>query len=195
VQLLRDEYDEDVRSGAGPPEWPANPHSVEKAAIVAYLEWLMDRDRKSPGLKLLQGMIWKDGYRVGSLRGQVFPDVPRALARWREHEMDVRIFSSGSVLAQRLLFETTPSADLTKLLNGYFDTGTGPKTASASYHRIAAEIDRPPIECLFVSDVVAELDAAQAAGMQTLLSIRPGNAPQAAAHNHGTIRSFDEIVE
>jgi enolase-phosphatase E1 len=46
---------------------------------------------------------------------------------------------------------------------------------------------------LFVSDIEAELDAAGEAGMQTALSVRPGNAPVAEASRHKIIRSFDEI--
>ncbi len=37
---------------------------------------------------------------------------------------------------------------------------------------------QPPKEILFVSDVVAELNAARTAGFQVALSVRPGNAPQ-----------------
>ena len=39
----------------------------------------MDQDRKSPGLKRLQGLVWLQGYRDGSLVGQVYPDVKPAL--------------------------------------------------------------------------------------------------------------------
>jgi len=47
-----------------------------------------------------------------------------------------------------------------------------------------------PKAILFVSDVVSELHAASEAGMKTILSIRPGNAP---AEQYPSIRSFDEI--
>ena len=43
----------------------------------------MDRDRKSTGLKSLQGRIWEEGFRAGELRGQRLrrrPARPRALA-------------------------------------------------------------------------------------------------------------------
>jgi len=73
----------------------------------------MDRDRKSTGLKSLQGRIWEEGYRSGALRGEVFADVPRAFERWRRQGRDIAIFSSGSVLAQKLLFASTPAGDLT----------------------------------------------------------------------------------
>src|SRR5215207_5723091 len=51
---------------------------------VPFIRHLMANDRKSPGLKLLQGQIWKEGYESGSLKGEVFPDVPPAFAAWRQ---------------------------------------------------------------------------------------------------------------
>jgi enolase-phosphatase E1 len=41
-----------------------------------------------------------------------------------------------------------------------------------------ADVNLPPGDILFVSDVAAELDAARAAGLRTALMLRPGNPPQ-----------------
>jgi enolase-phosphatase E1 len=143
----------------------------------------MDRDRKSTALKSLQGKIWEEGYRAGRLRGEVYPDVAPALERWRRQGIDVAIFSSGSIQAQRSLFRSTAAGDLTRFIRDYFDTTTGPKTAPDSYRRIAAGLGRSPSDVLFVSDIAAELDAASTAGMQTALCVRqPGSAPPGGAH-------------
>jgi enolase-phosphatase E1 len=153
----------------------------------------MDRDRKSTGLKSLQGKIWEEGYRAGDLRGEVYPDVPSALERWGRQGIDIAIFSSGSVQAQRSLFRSSAAGDLTRFIRANFDTTTGPKAAPESYARIAAALERSPAEVLFVSDVGAELDAALAAGMQTALCVRtPGSAPSAGAHP--VIHAFDELT-
>ena len=184
IHALRIEYDEDVRNNFTPPSWSDPP--------VAYVHWLMDKDRKSTPLKNLQGKIWLKGYQRGELHGEVFDDVPPALARWRKEGSDVRIYSSGSKLAQRLLFSSTKAGDLTALLNGYFDTTTGPKVEAESYGVIVSAFGCEAREILFVSDVVRELDAARHAGMQTALCIRPGNPPQVAS-THRTILSFQEI--
>ena len=162
-------------------------------AVVTYVHWLMDRDRKSTALKRMQGLIWQEGYRTGELRGEVFPDVPPALELWSRNAMDVRIFSSGSVLAQKLLFSTTPAGDLTRFLRGYYDTEIGAKNDPASYARIAGEFGLPAAEILFVSDVTRELDAALAAGLQTLLAVRPGNPAQPSSKHH-QVTSLDEIL-
>jgi len=168
-------------------------HADDPAAVVAHVYWLMDRDKKSTGLKSLQGKIWEEGYRTGELRGEVYPDVPPALERWRRQGIDIAIFSSGSVQAHRSLFASTAAGDLTRFIRAYFDTTTGSKTAPHSYACIAAALERSPSDVLFLSDVGAELDAALAAGMRTALCVRmPGSAPSADAHP--VVSTFDGIA-
>ncbi len=157
---------------------------------MAYLMWLMDRDRKSTALKSLQGKIWKVGFESGDLKGTLFDDVPEALRRW-SIEARVAIYSSGSVEAQKLLFRYSNFGDLTSLVAGYFDTRTGPKMESASYAAIAEAMKVAPEEVLFFSDAVRELDAAHEAGCGTRLVVRAGNTPVEDAHGHAIITSLD----
>lgn len=161
--------------------------------LVVYAERLMDRDSKSPGLKALQGLIWKDGYTSGELRGEVFADVPAAFRRWRASGVRVAIYSSGSVLAQRLLFGSTRFGDLTPNLDSYFDTAVGPKREPASFRRIADDLGVNAGSILFLSDIAAELEAARAAGCQVALTVRPGNSPQAVSGDTETVGTFDDI--
>ena len=95
--------------------------------------------------------------------------------------------------AQKLFFGHTIAGDLLPLFRGHYDTTTGPKKEAASYQKIAADFNLPPSDILFLSDVVAELDAARAAGMQTALVVRPGNARAPAGHTHPTIESFEQL--
>ena len=160
---------------------------------TAFARFLMAQDRKSTGLKTIQGMIWKEGYESGDLRGQVFSDVPDALRVWYESGLRLRVFSSGSVLAQTLLFGSTEYGDLTRYFEGFHDTNVGPKKEAASYAAIAAAADLPPYRILFLSDVVAELDAAAEAGLATGLLQRPGNAP-AEPGPHPAYESLSELA-
>jgi 2,3-diketo-5-methylthio-1-phosphopentane phosphatase len=153
----------------------------------------MDRDRKSPALKELQGLIWEQGYRAGLLRGVVYDDVPEALTRWREGGRDIAIYSSGSELAQRRLFESTAIGDLTPVLSHFFDTRVGAKTDADSYREIARALGQPTQSILFVSDAVAELIAARQAGCHVVLSVRPGNTPQPDGGQFERIHTFAEI--
>lgn len=157
-----------------------------------YLRWLMHLDRKSRGLKSIQGKIWKSGYENGELRGELFPDVPKAFEKWLEARLGIYIYSSGSVPAQRLIFNHSVFGDLTPFISGYFDTAVGPKRASSSYETIAKLIGLEPRQMLFVSDIAEELTAAQEAGFAVLLSVRPGNKEQAGEWSR--IQSFDEIL-
>jgi enolase-phosphatase E1 len=123
----------------------------------------------------------------------VFADVPPALARWSAHRLAIYVFSSGSVAAQRRLFATASTGDLTTFITGYFDTAVGPKVAPESYRAIARALHLMPGALLFISDVTSELDAARAAGLETLLADRPGNPPPPADHGYRSIASFDEM--
>ena len=187
MSTLYEEHALDVVNDNNPPAL-----TEEIDSLTAYIDWLIEYDRKSTGLKSLQGKIWRQGYDEGTLKSQVFADVVPALERWHEAGLNISIFSSGSVLAQQLLFAHTEAGDLTRFINNYFDTNTGKKSDAESYRKIAAALNLQTREVVFISDVVSELDAAKEAGMRTLLSIRPGNALQPAT-NHKAIKSFDEI--
>jgi enolase-phosphatase E1 len=188
---LRDEHAADLTQNLSPPELVVGEAEID--SFVSYIHWLIDRDRKSTGLKSLQGRIWKQGYVEGTLKAALFADVLPAFERWRRKSLKISIFSSGSVLAQQLLFAHTEVGDLTGFIDNYFDTTVGAKAEVESYRRIASALGLPATEVLFISDVVGELDAASTAGMQTLLSVRPGNPAQPCPERHPNIQSFDDI--
>jgi enolase-phosphatase E1 len=177
--------------------WTQAPSSVGVAPrelVQREVVRLMDGDVKATGLKQLQGLIWDLGYRSGELQSHVYDDVPPALTRWNDEGLDVRIYSSGSVQAQKLFFGHTIAGNLLPQLRGHYDTTSGGKKEEASYVKIAGEFDLPAQDILFASDFVAELNAARAAGMQTVLAVRPGSPEVVAGHGHPAISSFDEIV-
>jgi enolase-phosphatase E1 len=192
IEDLRRQYQVDKSQAEAPPSWQEDSDAAQQASALAYANWLMDRDSKCTPLKSLQGKIWKEGYARGSLKSEVFADVPAAFLRWSRQRKTISIFSSGSVLAQKLLFVHTTSGDLTSSIFKYFDTTTGRKTASESYRKIAKLLDVPAASVLFVSDTVEELDAATHAYMQTALCVRGDNISPAKS-NHKLVRTFDEI--
>ncbi len=163
----------------------------------------MDADDKSTGLKQLQGLIWRAGYASGELRAHVYPDVRPAFAAWNEHGADIRIYSSGSVAAQQLLFAHSEAGSLSEYLRGYYDTRVGPKRSSDSYRRIVTDMAMDAGAVLFFSDTPEELDAARAAGLATALVQRGEHPPQArsasntaassAGARHPTITHFGEV--
>ena len=159
-------------------------------ASAQLIAWI-DADKKITPLKALQGLIWEAGYKQGDYQGHVYEDAVRQLRAWKKRGLKLYVFSSGSVLAQKLLFGHTAWGDLTPLFSGYFDTTIGNKREAGAYRAIAGKIDLKPSEILFLSDIREELDAARAAGMQTVWLVRDGALPAGSAHP--LARSFDEI--
>lgn len=163
---------------------------ADLATITAILFSFMDQDRKSTGLKALQGMIWRAGYVNGSFTGHLYPDVLPALKAWQQQGIKLYVYSSGSVAAQKLLFGYSDEGDITDLFSGYFDTHVGAKREVNAYHTIAAEIGLPADQLLFLSDIYQELDAAAEAGWQTLQLIR-GDADNQSRHRQ--VNNFSQI--
>ena len=167
--------------------------AVTKENVCAEVFRLMDGDVKSTGLKELQGLVSGEGYSSGKLRAHFYADVPPALEKWTKAGIKCCVYSSGSIEAQKNFYRYADAGDLSTYISANFDTTTGPKREQSSYEAIASALKTAPTEILFCSDVLAELDAARTAGMQTVLVVRPGNKPVAAGHAHRTIRSFEEM--
>lgn len=166
--------------------------SLSESEVVSQLEKWIDEDQKITPLKALQGMIWEEGYRQRAFTGHVYDDAVRNLRLWKTRGIRLYVFSSGSVQAQRLLFGYSDHGDLTPLFSGYFDTAIGSKRAADSYDRIAAAIAANPGHILFLSDIKEELDAARAAGMQTVWLVRNGTPDPGA--DHPQARDFDAVA-
>jgi len=175
---------EAVRAEAGIPQATLD-------ETLATLRAYIDEDRKSPGLKTLQGLIWRAGYVHGEFTGHLYADVRPALARWQAQGIALYVYSSGSVAAQKLLFGYSDEGDLTSLFSGYFDTAVGAKRETQSYRNIARQLDLAPTEILFLSDIHQELDAAAEAGWHTVQLIR-GEADDHSRHRQ--VADFSQIT-
>src|SRR5262249_16944853 len=151
VRLLAAEWTGDAASDATVPRWSRTSDDI--VSLSHYLKWLMDRDRKSTGLKIIQGEIWRGGFGSGALTGAVYPVVQPALQRRRAADRRLTTSTSGTTEPQRLLSGYTTAGDLTPLIDRHFDTTTGPKRAAESYTAIARALEVPPESLLFVSDV------------------------------------------
>eukprot|EP00928_Gymnodinium_smaydae_P072506 TRINITY_DN55859_c0_g1_i1.p1 TRINITY_DN55859_c0_g1~~TRINITY_DN55859_c0_g1_i1.p1 ORF type:complete len:644 (+),score=148.99 TRINITY_DN55859_c0_g1_i1:63-1994(+) len=163
---------------------------------VTVLKSWVDKDRKVPALKTLQGLVWKAGYVAGTLQGAMFDDVPEALQSWVAAGKRVYIFSSGSRQAQQLIFAKSDKGDLTSHLSGYFEpasVGGHSKQTAEAYAQIALSIGIPAKELLFCTDILGEAQAAQTSGWKSVLLLRPGNAPLPADHGFPTASSLLEV--
>lgn len=186
---LKEQQGMDSRNGLEPPEWPDSEGQNSQHA-AKYCRWLIDRDSKFGALKALQGHIWEDGFNSGELHGVVYDDVPSALKRWRQQGKKVCIYSSGSVMAQKMIYSTTDYGDLTELINCFFDTSVGHKREASSYYNIARGMGIKAEEILFLSDVTEELDAAREAGMQAILVTRGDHSGNSG---HTQVKNFESL--
>lgn len=151
---------------------------VTRQTISAIVRNMVTEDVKATGLKTLQGKMWKAGYDNGTLEGHVYEDFVPTLEWCQTHGVQVYIYSSGSIEAQKLLFGHSSKGDLQKYFAGHFDTTSGSKKEVQSYRAIATSIGVDPSDVTFVSDAIEELVAAKEAGIgHVIMSVRPGNVP------------------
>ena len=189
IEQLKTEYKKDFSNQIYGRKFDEN--SAE--SITEYLKFLIEVDRKSTPLKSLQGKVWQAGYESGELKSIMFEDVPRAFEHWYKKGKTIAIYSSGSVLAQKLIFKYSNFGDLTRYISAYFDTHIGHKRKKQSYAKIAEKLQNRKREILFISDILEELNAAHQAGLDAILSIREGNSPIAENHSYQVVRNFDAI--
>ncbi|CAH0480694.1 unnamed protein product [Peronospora belbahrii] len=195
VAALMDQHKKDQVDGASPPTLDEQ-HGKEKLidSLAAYVKWNVVADRKIGSLKQLQGHMWLQGYENGELKALVYDDVPPCLKRLRARGVRIGIYSSGSRQAQKLLFQYSDKGDLREYVTVYFDTKIGHKREVGSYKEIVENfgVDNAK-DVLFVTDVIEEAQAAEEAGLDTVLSVRPGNTPLPKSHHFPTICSFSEL--
>ncbi|KAF6714354.1 Enolase-phosphatase E1 [Oryzias melastigma] len=200
VYLLKKQIEEDMKQNRACAVHVVDQtvHTDEEKAIKKVVEdvlWQMAADRKSTALKQLQGHMWRAAYASGRIKGEIYPDVVPSIKKWRERGLKVYIYSSGSVEAQKLLFRYSVEGDVVELFDGHFDTTIGAKVEAKSYERIAEKIGCQPEEITFLTDVAREAKAAEEAGLNVLLVVRPGNlelTEEESAH-YNLITSFSQL--
>ncbi|PSN50745.1 Enolase-phosphatase E1 [Blattella germanica] len=194
--LLREQANEDKRNGIpGVVIIPEYNESNEKDLLEAAKKnviWQMDLDRKTKALKQFQGHVMHEGYKQGKLKGHIYPDVLPALKSWVKNGKKVYIYSSGSIEAQKLLFGHSEEGDILEYFSGHFDTEVGPKVESNSYFNIMKRLNCESDKIVFFTDVPKEAEAANGAGIKTILVVREGNSPltEEDKKSFSTIRTF-----
>ncbi|KAF9322690.1 Enolase-phosphatase E1 [Podila minutissima] len=200
IEDLRIQAAKDIADGLA----EATPIAVESAEIsadkvqqdvIACIGWQMKADRKIGALKAFQGYMWKEGYTNGDLKGEIYPDVIPSFDQWKSEGKKLYIYSSGSISAQKLLFGFSQSGDVLHYFAGHYDTTIGQKVEAESYTKIAKDIGLQPSKILFLSDNIHEIVAAKKAGLQAVVTDRPGNEPLTADERAANIvvKSFSDI--
>ncbi|MHB1440040.1 MAG: acireductone synthase [Cuniculiplasma sp.] len=160
--------------------------------LLNFIRKCMKQDLKIGPLKTLQGLIWERGYRSGELKGEVYDDVPGAMKRWTSSGKKIYIYSSGSVLAQKMIYRYSSGGDLSRFITGYFDTSAGPKKESSSYSRISHMIGVDSGNMSFLTDSPEELRAANQAGFHAIRVDRDGTMVE-GKENEDIVHDFREL--
>jgi enolase-phosphatase E1 len=190
IDQIRKAWDEDPHEEA---RVLHEQHAREGSPCTPYILWLIREDRKLTPLKSLQGKIWNLGYKTGDLRAPLFDDISPALHRIKQQGVTLCSYSSGSIEAQRLLYQYSNAGDLTPLFSHWFDTTTGPKGEASSYATISDALNTDPPLITFISDAKAELQAAKASGMNCIFSERPGN-PETGSQSFPILKAWDNLL-
>ncbi|CAG8470842.1 10365_t:CDS:2 [Diversispora eburnea] len=177
IQLLRDQAIKDVNEKIFPeanliPMDTSNNKDEVKNSIIQNISWQMKLDRKIGALKSFQGYMWKYGFDSGELKGMIYQDVLDVFKKWVDLGIKIYIYSSGSVAAQKLIFQNSDKGDLLEYISGYFDTTIGLKLEKQSYENIAKQLKLEPNKILFL-----KITAAKLAGFQAAIIDRPNNPP------------------
>ena len=165
-----------------------------EALIDTLLSWIKQDLKKTP-LKALQGHVWRYGYEQGHFKGHLYEDAFQCLNEWNNQNLRLGVYSSGSVEAQKLLFAHSVFGDITSLFSNHYDTRIGHKREPSAYKNIVNDLKQlnyidTASNVLFLSDVVAELNAAQQSGMKTVELRRD---EQASSSSHQSVSTFTEI--
>ena len=185
------EHEDDIEDFLNDVRKEENNENLTLEEVIEVLQRYIDEDQKVTALKAIQGMIWQAGYEAGELHGHIYEDALDGLKRWENGGIDLYIYSSGSIAAQKLLFGNTEVGDLNPLFKGYFDTTTGPKLEKDSYEKIIREIGLPADQILFLSDNTQEIEAASEAGMCVIVLDRDGVLKD--QDKFPMVKTFDDI--
>lgn len=188
-QKISEEYRSDKDGALYSESLSNHPESVTK-----YMKFLISVDRKSPTLKEIQGNIWKEGYENGEIKSKLFPDTPEFFTYLKSKNIGIAIYSSGSILAQKLIFKYSEFGDLTGFIMDYFDTGIGGKREPGSYQNILKKLNIPSSRVKFFTDIKEEADASSPTGIKTYIMTRPGNKPQ-ASHSYDVLEDFRSLMK
>ena len=165
--------------------------SLEEVAQI--LEKWIDEDKKVTPLKELQGLIWKEGFESGELKGHLYEDAYKKLKEWKDKGYKLYIYSSGSVGAQKLYFSHSEYGNILDLFSGHFDTKIGNKKEQKSYEKIAKEIGLKPEEILFLTDNPDEVKAAEKAGMKAIRIVRPEDSEYIQDFPYPQMKNLEEV--
>lgn len=110
--------------------------------ICEFLNWQIDKRKLTEETKLIERLVWMDGYRKNALQTPIFPDVMSTIKSWSEKfRLKVYLITSLSRDVVKLLLANTTSGDLFQYITDcvILKAATGGKLNSETYTKFLKE--------------------------------------------------------
>jgi methionine salvage enolase-phosphatase E1 len=145
-------------------------------SVVAFVRWQIQYRKESETCLQLQRMIWQNGLESGSLKVQLFDEVPEVLKRWRSQ--GIRLFVLSAVPANdiKLLLSHTQFGDTSHVFERLLDRESGDRLQSSTFQALAALLKVSAQRMLLITGAGKVAKAADQAGVECVLSLKPENA-------------------
>ncbi|KAI1278027.1 Enolase-phosphatase E1 [Halotydeus destructor] len=171
VERLRKECDQiKETSGQCPKIIDGDNEEAIRSSVIAFCEWSVKagQNKMHTVLNDLQGLIWSEGYKEGTIKIPMYPDVKRSFENWRKAGIKLWTLSSGSVEGQENYFKCSDSGDLTNFFEqgGHMSTTTNGLNLHdvSCYTTIAKMINESESNILFLTASPSEAKASKLAG-------------------------------
>ncbi|KPM05227.1 enolase-phosphatase E-1-like protein 1 [Sarcoptes scabiei] len=114
--------------------------------------------------------MWFDGYNRNKIETPVYSDVAIQIKHWRiTQNIKLYVLSNGWVEATKRFMAKTNHGDLNLLIDGHFDSTSGPLDDPNTFRRVVEQISLPPTQVLFLTKSPSENKAALEAGLNSIL--------------------------
>ncbi|KAI2807764.1 hypothetical protein RDWZM_005230 [Blomia tropicalis] len=198
--------DEDMkalaRAAAAQAEAPKIDLSMPKPQVIdalqTYIDWAQEKlQDNTRAFSTYRFHVWFDGYDRGKLTTPVYSDVAVTIQKWR-CDLNVRLYilSNGWAEATKKFMSKTSHGDLNLLIEGHFDTSSGPLTEPSTFKKVVEQIGANTSDVLFLTKSPEEGKAAKDAGLNVILVLtHRGSVDQALqmCKDIPIARTFTEI--
>lgn len=148
-----------------------------KTKLTAFLIYAFQHADSTSPVNELQNLIWEDGYLSNRLKSEFYDDVPSKLQKWREMNIRLFTFSSGTVHAQQIILQNSVLGNLLQYIDGQISGIYLDKKDTSCYNRIAEIINEERKSILLISGSISEIKAASVFGFKICLIRRRDRRP------------------
>ncbi|UXI21810.1 hypothetical protein NH340_JMT07753 [Sarcoptes scabiei] len=168
-------------------------------SICQYVFKCLNELRENDAINIFRLHMWFDGYNRNKIETPVYSDVAIQIKHWRiTQNIKLYVLSNGWVEATKRFMAKTNHGDLNLLIDGHFDSTSGPLDDPNTFRRVVEQISLPPTQVLFLTKSPSENKAALEAGLNSILVMTHrrdlARLDDKMKKNICYVRSFNEIT-